>query len=273
MCGRRREHHERRGHARPAIAYLTRESNFDAGVVISASHNPFQDNGVKVFSGRARSSARGARGRRRAMVADASWTVPGGTEDRPVGPDGPRPTLPESHPCGHCQSRAGSGRNNRDRLCQRRDVQPRASSFAGLGIDVERLNCQPEAGTSISMRVRPIPIPSRAGSATSVTGSASRSTAMAIVRSSSITRADRRWVTRCCSCAARALKAGVAQSDAVVATVIAGGLESIALREPGGLRHRPVPGYKYVMEKCPARTVAGWRAVGPRHLRWPPLHR
>src|SRR6185295_19100810 len=36
----------------PAIAYLTRAEGFDAGVVISASHNPFEDNGIKVFSGR-----------------------------------------------------------------------------------------------------------------------------------------------------------------------------------------------------------------------------
>src|SRR4029453_7289150 len=36
----------------PAIAYVTREMGFDAGIVISASHNPFQDNGIKVFSGR-----------------------------------------------------------------------------------------------------------------------------------------------------------------------------------------------------------------------------
>jgi phosphoglucosamine mutase len=33
----------------PAVAYLTRENGFDAGVVISASHNPFEDNGIKVF--------------------------------------------------------------------------------------------------------------------------------------------------------------------------------------------------------------------------------
>lgn len=34
----------------PGVAYITRTCGFDAGVVISASHNPFQDNGIKVFS-------------------------------------------------------------------------------------------------------------------------------------------------------------------------------------------------------------------------------
>ncbi|WP_213975385.1 phosphoglucosamine mutase [Tepidanaerobacter acetatoxydans] len=33
----------------PAIAYLTRHFNADAGVVISASHNPFEYNGIKFF--------------------------------------------------------------------------------------------------------------------------------------------------------------------------------------------------------------------------------
>ncbi|HKD13897.1 MAG TPA: phosphoglucosamine mutase [Candidatus Angelobacter sp.] len=33
----------------PGIAYLTHTLNFSAGVVISASHNPWQDNGIKVF--------------------------------------------------------------------------------------------------------------------------------------------------------------------------------------------------------------------------------
>ena len=35
----------------PAIAYLTRTFNANAGIVISASHNPFYDNGIKFFSG------------------------------------------------------------------------------------------------------------------------------------------------------------------------------------------------------------------------------
>jgi phosphoglucosamine mutase len=34
----------------PGVAYVTRACGFDAGVVISASHNPFRDNGIKVFS-------------------------------------------------------------------------------------------------------------------------------------------------------------------------------------------------------------------------------
>ncbi|MBI4525556.1 MAG: phosphoglucosamine mutase [Deltaproteobacteria bacterium] len=34
----------------PGVAFLTRSMRADAGVVISASHNPFQDNGIKFFS-------------------------------------------------------------------------------------------------------------------------------------------------------------------------------------------------------------------------------
>lgn len=34
----------------PAIAYLTQTFNASAGIVISASHNPYQDNGIKFFS-------------------------------------------------------------------------------------------------------------------------------------------------------------------------------------------------------------------------------
>ncbi len=35
----------------PAVAYLTRALRLQAGVVISASHNPYPDNGIKFFSG------------------------------------------------------------------------------------------------------------------------------------------------------------------------------------------------------------------------------
>ena len=35
----------------PAVAYLTRTLRADAGIVISASHNPYEDNGIKFFDG------------------------------------------------------------------------------------------------------------------------------------------------------------------------------------------------------------------------------
>ena len=35
----------------PAVAYLVKQQGFDAGAVISASHNPFPDNGIKFFDG------------------------------------------------------------------------------------------------------------------------------------------------------------------------------------------------------------------------------
>src|SRR5690606_8340162 len=35
----------------PGVSYLTRELGADAGIVVSASHNPFADNGLKIFNG------------------------------------------------------------------------------------------------------------------------------------------------------------------------------------------------------------------------------
>ena len=34
----------------PGVAYLTRTGKYSAGVMISASHNPFEDNGIKIFA-------------------------------------------------------------------------------------------------------------------------------------------------------------------------------------------------------------------------------
>ena len=34
----------------PGVAFLTKNQNADAGIVISASHNPFHDNGIKIFA-------------------------------------------------------------------------------------------------------------------------------------------------------------------------------------------------------------------------------
>ena len=60
----------------PAIAYVTRAMGFDAGLVISASHNPFEDNGIKVFSGRGEKFTEALERQVEAIVADAAWSVP-----------------------------------------------------------------------------------------------------------------------------------------------------------------------------------------------------
>ncbi|MGE5245303.1 MAG: phosphoglucosamine mutase [Betaproteobacteria bacterium] len=62
----------------PAVAYLTRTRSYDAGVVISASHNPFEDNGIKVFSGRGEKFTERIEREVEAIVADRSWSARSG---------------------------------------------------------------------------------------------------------------------------------------------------------------------------------------------------
>jgi phosphoglucosamine mutase len=62
----------------PATAYITRALGFDAGLVISASHNPFEDNGIKVFSGRGEKFTDALEQHVESIIADTSWQVPPG---------------------------------------------------------------------------------------------------------------------------------------------------------------------------------------------------
>src|SRR5688572_11476101 len=62
----------------PAVAYLTPRMGYTAGVVISASHNPFEDNGIKVFSGAGEKFTETLEQRVEAIVSDDTWTVPDG---------------------------------------------------------------------------------------------------------------------------------------------------------------------------------------------------
>ena len=62
----------------PAVAYLTRTHGYDAGVVISASHNPFEDNGIKVFSGTGEKFTERVERDVEAIIADTSWEAKAG---------------------------------------------------------------------------------------------------------------------------------------------------------------------------------------------------
>src|SRR6476661_3603144 len=83
----------------PGVAYLTGSSDFTAGVVISASHNPFEDNGIKVFSGAGEKFTDDLERHVESIVADTSWSVPEGEAD----------AVP------------GESLVDRARLCERRD--------------------------------------------------------------------------------------------------------------------------------------------------------
>jgi len=69
----------------PAVAYLTPRMGYTAGVVISASHNPFEDNGIKVFSGAGEKFTETLEQRVEAIVADEAWTVPNSDSASGVG--------------------------------------------------------------------------------------------------------------------------------------------------------------------------------------------
>src|SRR4029450_1293841 len=60
----------------PAIAFGTRGRGLHAGWVISASHNPFEDNGIKVFSGAGEKFTETLEREVESIVADSSWSVP-----------------------------------------------------------------------------------------------------------------------------------------------------------------------------------------------------
>ena len=69
----------------PAVAYLTRTEGVTLGAVISASHNPYEDNGIKVFAGGGRKFTEELERQVEALVADSSWSVPA-AEAPPVAP-------------------------------------------------------------------------------------------------------------------------------------------------------------------------------------------
>lgn len=63
----------------PGVAYLARALDFDLGVVLSASHNPYADNGIKVFSGKGEKFGESQERAVEAVMADAGWTLDGGS--------------------------------------------------------------------------------------------------------------------------------------------------------------------------------------------------
>ncbi len=62
----------------PAVAAVTKSHGYTLGVVISASHNPYEDNGIKVFSGAGEKFTEARERHVEALVADAGRLTPAG---------------------------------------------------------------------------------------------------------------------------------------------------------------------------------------------------
>ena len=76
----------------PAVACVTRLAGYDAGLVVSASHNPYRDNGIKVFSGT------GEKIPDRMEIDIERLVLDGGAAALPDGPGDPPPGPPGLEP-------------------------------------------------------------------------------------------------------------------------------------------------------------------------------
>lgn len=67
----------------PGVAFLTKEFDFDAGIVISASHNSFQDNGIKIFAPSGKKIEEAAERLIEQDIREGSSPADGGTRSEP----------------------------------------------------------------------------------------------------------------------------------------------------------------------------------------------
>jgi phosphoglucosamine mutase len=61
----------------PGLAYAVRTTGYDAGVMISASHNPFEDNGLKVFAANGMKLSDGLEQEIEGLILDSGIDDPG----------------------------------------------------------------------------------------------------------------------------------------------------------------------------------------------------
>jgi phosphoglucosamine mutase len=240
----------------PAVSFLTSTLGFDAGIVISASHNPFEDNGVKVFSNAGEKLPDEIERAVEAMMADPAWTTPA-----PVAVDLIDADLSDRYLTHLRASFPDPGRLRGLRIAvdaangATSSVAPRL--FAELGFDVAMLSDQPD-GRNINVRcgsTHPAGLAAEVASGGHRLGVAfdgDGDRAIFVDHEGRVVDGDA--VLFLC---ARQLKAERRLSnDVVVATVMSNiGLE-LALREEGIRLARCPVGDKYVREEMTSQGAA-----------------
>ena len=247
----------------PAIAYLARSEGFDAGIVISASHNPYEDNGIKVFGGAGTKLTEQLEASIEVMVADQSWSMP----SRAAVP--PRDSAVRQNLAQHyvehlheIMTTAGPLAGSKLVIdCANGATAPIAPSLFGrLGFDVETIGVEPN-GRNINLNcgsthldgLAKAVVAKRARLGVAFDGDGDR--ALFVDRDGKVVDGDAVLLM-----AAIYLKdRGRLPGPAVVATVMSNiGLE-IALRDRGIEMVRTAVGDKYVMEEMVKRgfTLGG----------------
>ncbi|HVZ19801.1 MAG TPA: hypothetical protein VG871_01995, partial [Vicinamibacterales bacterium] len=240
----------------PAVAYLTPRMGYTAGMVISASHNPFEDNGIKVFSGAGEKFTERLERQVEAIVADPSWAVPPG-EAEPIETIDYRAQYID-----HLKGILPPGaRRSGLRIAidcangATTTVAPRL--FHDLGFDVQCIGCEPD-GRNINLRCGSTAPGALArlvvdgGYPLGIAYDGDGDRAIFIDAAGKIVDGDAVLLM----CAKQMQAEGRLKGGAIVATVMSNiGLE-VALREAGiGLVRCPV-GDKYVMEEMIQRGLS-----------------
>ena len=240
----------------PAVAYLTRSHGYDAGVVISASHNPFEDNGIKVFSGRGEKFTERVEREVEAIVADPGWHT---NEGEPA-------HVPHADLVGayldHLRAVVADVAFPRDfRVaidCANGATAPVAPAlFAGLALSIEVIGDQPDGrninlqcGSTHPERLARTVVERGCRMGVAFDGDGDR--AIFVDERGRIVDGDAVLLM----CAKQMKREGRLKGNAVVATVMSNiGLE-LALRDRGIGLLRCAVGDKYVMEEMLARNLS-----------------
>jgi phosphoglucosamine mutase len=240
----------------PAIAYLTRTSTYDAGVVISASHNPFEDNGIKVFSGRGEKFTERVEREVEAIVADRAWQARAGEAV-------PLPTAALTGPyLDHLRAIASSVKGLagfRLGVDSANGATTRVADelFRGFGIDLVAIGNQPDGrninlrcGSTHPERLAHVVVEKRCQMGVAFDGDGDR--AIFVDHSGRIVDGDAVLLM----CARQLQSEGRLKGHAIVATVMSNiGLE-LALKDLGIGLVRCAVGDKYVMEEMLTRDLS-----------------
>lgn len=240
----------------PAIAYLTAQTGYAAGVVISASHNPFEDNGIKVFSGVGEKFTETLERHVESIVADPSWHVPEG-EARPVEQVDYRAQY-----VGHLHAILGRDhplRGTRVAVdCANGATTTIAPQvFTDLGFEASFIGCEPDGrninlgvGSTAPQRLAELVVGGGFRLGIAYDGDGDR--AIFVDASGQIVDGDAVMLM----CAKRLQAEGRLKGGAIVATVMSNiGLE-LALRDAGIDLVRCQVGDKYVMEAILQRNLS-----------------